>query len=737
MQRFFLFIFLTSFLFIPKVQSAHIIGGMMSYEFISTSNGINKYRITIRVFRDCQSQGADFDQPAGISIATSEGSYIKTNENFSNPTKSNLTNLFSNPCLVLPPNVCVQEGVYTKIIDLPVINLSYYIIYQRCCRNNSIFNIMNPGDVGATYYTEITPLAQQLQNSSPTFKTIPPIAVCGNFSLQFDHSGFDKDGDSLAYYFVAPIIGGGPNSFGNNCDLTSPSPDCLPPYDSVTYRPPFTSRFPMGGAPAISIDSKTGLLTGLPNAIGQFVVGVRIDEYRNGVLLSSSIRDFQFNVTNCEKVIKASIETDDVSGRDIEFKFCGDEYVKIDNKSTLASSIFNYSWNVSLNGKDSIYTTKDLDLSKLEFGNYTGTMILNKGLQCTDTAFFKFNKFPGIDPDFSFLYDTCKDNGVKFENLSMSQDGLALMSNWQDKGVSFSTSQDAVYGFKGPGDYEIKLTLSDSNQCIDSVTRIVPYYPIPDKVLEMDNINGCVPALISFVQPHPDLDDSYKITWDFGDGNTGEGLNPEHIYSKVNDYDISIHVVDAVGCVYDGFFSKAVRVHDVPEAGFGYSPNEVSNIKPDIQIEDESNNAVRWQYELSNGDILQSRNPAYIFSDTGIISIKQLVTNLNGCKDSISLFLDVVPINTIFLPNAFLPSTQGESSTFRPAGNGFGIKDYQMSVYDRYGEEIFTTHDWNIGWNGMDKNGKALPNGNYVVRVHITGPREVSKVLQGTAMLLR
>lgn len=45
----------------------------------------------------------------------------------------------------------------------------------------------------------------------------------------------------------------------------------------------------------------------------------------------------------------------------------------------------------------------------------------------------------------------------------MSQDGLALMSNWQDKGVSFSTSQDAVYGFKGPGDYEIKLTLSDSN----------------------------------------------------------------------------------------------------------------------------------------------------------------------------------------------------------------------------------------------------------------------------------
>lgn len=50
-----------------------------------------------------------------------------------------------------------------------------------------------------------------------------------------------------------------------------------------------------GGAP-LQIDSETGLLTGLPNTVGQFVVGICIEEYRNGVLISTTRRDFQYNV---------------------------------------------------------------------------------------------------------------------------------------------------------------------------------------------------------------------------------------------------------------------------------------------------------------------------------------------------------------------------------------------------------------------------------------------------------
>lgn len=137
------------------MKAAHIIGGVMSYEYISTENNINTYKITLRVFRDCNpfTTGADFDKPAPISIGKSDFTYFNKNVSFGNPVVTTISNQFTNFCLALPPNVCVQQGVYTKLVKLPIEdNLSYFIIYQRCCRNNTIFNILAPGDRGGNFY---------------------------------------------------------------------------------------------------------------------------------------------------------------------------------------------------------------------------------------------------------------------------------------------------------------------------------------------------------------------------------------------------------------------------------------------------------------------------------------------------------------------------------------------------------------------------------------------------------
>lgn len=727
--------------FITSAQAKHIIGGYINYEYISTNNNTNKYKITLRVYRDCGSpENGPFDRPATLSIATSDGKYYRQNFSMGNPVITNLSNLFNNPCIAKPPQVCVQEGVYTQTVDLPIeASKSYYIIYQRCCRNETIFNILNPGDYGATYYTEITPLAQQLHNSSPYFKTIPPIAICAGFNVTFDHSAEDIDGDSLVYHMVTPLNGGGQGGFGApNCQQVDPQPDCLPPYDSVYYRPPFKGQNPMGGSPAVNINYKTGLLTGTPNIVGQFVVGVRIDEYRNGVLLSSSIRDFQFNVANCEKVVRAEIDANSNKGKDIQFKFCGDELLEIKNLSGVESSIFNYSWEVNYpSGLDTIIATKDFDLGILDYGNYTGKMILNKGLQCTDTATFEFTKFPGLHADYTFSYDTCKDDGVHFVSHSYGDTNLPLTLSWADQGGTFGTANEVDHGFPGSGDYPVKLTITDTNGCVDSVKTSISYHPIPDKVLQWKQIDDCVPARIVFPSLHPAIDKTYDIQWDFGDGTTGTGLAPVHEYANVADYDISVHVVDKAGCEYDGLFKRGIRIHDLPTAGFDYMPKELSNIQPDMKLLDDSKDAVKWTYLIGNIDRLNGQNPDYTFRDTGLITIYQIVTNQYGCEDTVSVLVDVVPINTIFMPNAFLPASNGENSEFRPVGNGFGIVEYEMVVFDRYGEMVFKTNDFNQGWSGKNKNGDYMPNGAYGVKVRLLGPRGELKKLSGKAMLLR
>ncbi|MEZ4986639.1 MAG: hypothetical protein R2795_16640 [Saprospiraceae bacterium] len=142
---------------------------------------------------------------------------------------------------------------------------SYFVSYQRCCRNETIDNLINPDDVGATYSVEITPVAQSLCNSSPSFDTYPPIIICNNEPLLYDHSASDPDGDQLVYEFC-PIIIGGDNNLDlliyNTCDGDYPSPACPPVWECIFQAPNYTATAPMGGDPLIQIDLIRALLRG-------------------------------------------------------------------------------------------------------------------------------------------------------------------------------------------------------------------------------------------------------------------------------------------------------------------------------------------------------------------------------------------------------------------------------------------------------------------------------------------
>ena len=192
-----LIIVIISFIAFFNAQAAHIIGGEITYECL----GNNQYEFTMRIYRDCASSGAIFDSAPG---AFTQGSVTVYKDGTTLPF---ITTLFlaapsvtvippdvSNPCLIIPDDVCVEEGVYVFTLDLPTDPNSYHIVYQRCCRNNSISNIINPGETGATYTIELTPEAQQTStgcvNNSPTFNTFPPIIICANEPINFDHSAF-------------------------------------------------------------------------------------------------------------------------------------------------------------------------------------------------------------------------------------------------------------------------------------------------------------------------------------------------------------------------------------------------------------------------------------------------------------------------------------------------------------------------------------------------------------------
>lgn len=133
-----------------------------------------------------------------------------------------------------------------------------------------------------------------LPNHSSVFTNFPPLFLCVNQPFTFNHSATDADGDSLAYSLYTPYEGDGgtgpldPTFTNSNTAAFTP----------VTFLAGYNTNSPLGASP-FNLNATTGILTGTPGMIGQFVVGVKVKEYRNGVYVSETLRDFQFNIINC------------------------------------------------------------------------------------------------------------------------------------------------------------------------------------------------------------------------------------------------------------------------------------------------------------------------------------------------------------------------------------------------------------------------------------------------------
>jgi hypothetical protein len=416
----------------------HIIGGVMTYECL----GDDRYTFTLKVYRDCNCvQCATIDEIAEISIYQCDEEGQCPDQGQQDPWQSLSVRLEGireveepdYPCLI-PPEVCGQEGVYHFTVELPRSDLSYYVAYQRCCRNVTIDNMINPEDAGATFAIEVTPYAQQTCNSSPSFDAYPPIIICENAPLNYDHSATDPDGDLLVYEFCAPLLGGGPlldPLFYNTCDGAHPIPACRPPYQAVSFQAPtYTATRPMAGDPVVRINSQTGLITGTPRLQGQFVVGVCVSEYREGRLLSKVYRDFQFNVASCDPTVVADVKEDfKLSEQEFVINSCGNATVTFNNESFQRTYIDNIRWTFDL-GDGTQMTASDWSptMSFPGVGQYRGQLILNENTHCGDTADIFVNVYPEIEADFTYAYDTCRAAPVVFTDLSTT--GACCLTDW-------------------------------------------------------------------------------------------------------------------------------------------------------------------------------------------------------------------------------------------------------------------------------------------------------------------
>ncbi len=486
-------------------QATHIVGGELTY----TCLGNNQYEIRLTIFRDCYNGNpqAWFDDPASIGIFNAQSQLVQELlipwDEMLNDT---LNPMLSDECFVVPPDVCVHTTTYSAIVTLPPLPGGYILAYQRCCRNGTISNIVDPLAVGSTYMATISEKALLECNSGPQFNAWPPLYICVNEPIWFDQSAYDADGDSLVYRLCTPLNGASPID-------PMPQPPAPPPYQPVPWLPPYDENNMLNGIPGgdpLAIDPHTGLLTGLPNTIGQFVVGICLEEYRDGVLIGTYRRDFQYNVGVCGQTTAAFFAPEAI---------CGQFEVTFVNLSEEAESFF---WIFSQDGA-AIGTSTDITPTWIfpDTGWYDVTLIAAANSNCVDTFTQSIHLLPeSLIPNFTLVPLTCTDS-VIYQVYNTTVDTLFVPASWTwllNDTLVLSHDPEPQFVFYKSGTYQITLQVTNTAGCSTQLSQWLNVslidYELPADSLQLcagQSVllnNGNHPALLFYWSPASSLDDS-------------------------------------------------------------------------------------------------------------------------------------------------------------------------------------------------------------------------------------
>jgi gliding motility-associated-like protein len=113
------------------------------------------------------------------------------------------------------------------------------------------------------------------------------------------------------------------------------------------------------------------------------------------------------------------------------------------------------------------------------------------------------------------------------------------------------------------------------------------------------------------------------------------------------------------------------------------------------------------------------------------------ITDLNGCTATANITIGIGGIcNDVYFPNSFTPNQDGKNDLFGPSGNVIAISNYFINIYNRYGQQVFSSNNPLIKWDGTYK-GKKLDTGTFIWQATYKYLSRIQKSLYGTVSIIK
>ena len=374
-------------------------------------------------------------------------------------------------------------------------------------------------------------------------------------------------------------------------------------------------------------------------------------------------------------------------------------------------------------------------------GNYNVTLISGSSVVCADTSVVSITLNEDLIIAWTSQDSLCiTDNSFNFDGtVSGPAHTVYTWDFGPDASIASSNDVDVPgVSFTATGDIPITLTGAFDN-CSESVTQNIYIYQAPEIDFAIAPGLQCVPFSAQFID-HSFAETSIQYFWDFGDGNTSTEQNPTNIYTETGPYPITLTIMTSAGCIDTLTLTKQdlVHVRPIPEAGFSIDPDYTDICHSVINFTDESVGAVEYFYWYDDSTSHSSeQSPSYMYYRDGHHWPMQIVTNEWGCKDTAYQGLYIEPF-TLYAPNTFTPDGDEFNNIFLPIVY-LDVYEWNLQIFNKWGELLFESNDVDTGWDGTGKNGRLVQDGTYVWKLtYVTcEPINPERVKTGHISLLR
>ncbi|MFN9800652.1 MAG: PKD domain-containing protein, partial [Bacteroidota bacterium] len=309
-----------------------------------------------------------------------------------------------------------------------------------------------------------------------------------------------------------------------------------------------------------------------------------------------------------------------------------------------------------------------------------------------------------------------------------------------------ATSDDPnpSFTYTEPGWYDVTLTVAGANGCAATAEfqQLIQVLEIPEVQIAADPEVVCVNDPVEFTATGLTTG---VCNWDFGDGQeSDEFASTSHAYATAGTYTVIFELDLPENCPESVTAETTVTVIGSPDASFTFGPQPADAFDPEVTFTDASTgNPVLWEWQFGQNGILggsTDQNTSFTFPALGgFYPVELVVTNEEGCADSITAVVGIVEFFSIYIPNAFTPDGDGVNDVLQVESTGLDESSFQIDVFDRWGGKVFSSEDPHEAWIGNRQGGEYfLPDGIYVYRVKARPLNSLDSVLyEGSILLMR